>query len=70
MYKMIQPFIVIEATNFHEDKNHVKLQWSLLTLVPISKTRSSKIPPGDFFPRDIFTYFSHFLSSEEIKILH
>ena len=21
---MIQPFIVIEATNFHEDKNHVK----------------------------------------------
>ena len=48
MYIMIQPFIVIEATNFHEDKNHVKLQWSLLTIVAISKTRSSKIPPGDF----------------------
>ena len=49
MYITIQPFIVIEATNFHEDKSDVKLQWSLLTIVAISKTRSSKIPPGDFF---------------------
>ena len=30
---MILPFIVIEDTNFHEDRNHVKLQWFLLTIV-------------------------------------
>ena len=58
MYIMTQPFIVIEATNFHEDKNH-KLQWSLLTIVAISKTRSSKIPPGDFF-KETFLLISHF----------
>ena len=58
MYIMIQPFIVIEATNFHEDKNHVKLQWSLLTIVAISKIRSSKIPPGDFF-QETFLLISH-----------
>ena len=58
MYIMIQPFIVIEATNFHEDKNHFKLQWSLLTIVAISKTRSSKIPPGDFF-QETFLPISH-----------
>ena len=57
---MIQPFIVIEATNFREDKNHVKLQWSLLTIVAISKTRSSKIPPGDFSKRHFYLFLTFF----------
>ena len=35
--------------NFHEDRNQVKLQWFLLTIVAFSKTNSNKIPPGTFF---------------------
>ena len=27
MYILILPFFVIEDRNFHEDENHVKLQW-------------------------------------------
>ena len=49
MYIKILAFIVIEDTNFNEDKNHVKLKWFLLRIGAISKTRSSKIPPGAFF---------------------
>ena len=70
LYIIILPFIVIEDTNIHEDRSHVKLQWFLLTIVAFSQTHSSEIPPGTFFLRDSLTYFSHCLSSEKIKILH
>ena len=49
LYIMILPLIVIEDTNFHEIRNHVKFQWFLLTIVAFSKTHCSKIPPGTFF---------------------
>ena len=44
LYIMILPFFVIEDTNFDEDRDHVKLQWFLLTIVLFSKTHSSKNP--------------------------
>ena len=71
-YLIILSFIVIEDTNFHEERNHVKLQWFLLAIMAFSKTysSSSKITLGTFFLRDSFTYFSHCLSSENVKILH
>ena len=53
MYKMILPFIVIEDKNFHEDENHVILQWFFSTKVSFSKTHSSKIPPGTFFQETV-----------------
>ena len=48
IYIMILPFVVIEDTILHENQNAVKIQ-CFLTIVAISKTRSSETPPGTFF---------------------
>ena len=57
---MIPPFIVIEDTNFHEDRSHVKLQRFLLTIVAFGKTHSSKIPPGTFCERQFYIFLTLF----------